>query len=170
MRFPAVGPNGGETCKYKHSLPPGFVLKTKEQRAAEKALRDKSPLATLTLEDFLETERYLPFLVPTNSNSLTFQFDRHKLTGTLTPVTEETFKKWKAERLSKKEAEEQARLAKEATGRMLFENGDWRADLSGDEDGDGGGDDGGGEEFDLTELRKETDAQENIDVPTKVYP
>ncbi|KAF8421599.1 hypothetical protein EV426DRAFT_608335 [Tirmania nivea] len=144
-------PNGGETCKYKHSLPPGFVLKTKEQRAAEKAVHDKSPLATLTLEDFLETER-------------------HKLTGTLTPVTEETFKKWKAERLSKKEAEEQARLAKEATGRMLFEKGDWRMDLSDDEDG--GGDEGdGGDEFDLAELRKETDALEDkADMPTKVYP
>ncbi|KAF8456902.1 hypothetical protein BGX38DRAFT_1160847 [Terfezia claveryi] len=150
-------PNGGEACKYKHSLPPGFVLKTREQRAAEKALHDKSPLATLTLEDFLETER-------------------HKLTGTLTPVTEETFKKWKAERLSKKEAEEQARLAKEATGRMLFEKGDWRVDLSDDEDGggdEGDGDDGGdvGNEFDLAELRKETDAlHDKVDMPTKVYP
>lgn len=55
MRF--IGPNGGDQCKYKHSLPPGFVLKTKEQRAAEKALMDKSPLATLTLEEFLEARR-----------------------------------------------------------------------------------------------------------------
>lgn len=52
-----LGPNGGDECKYKHSLPPGFVLKTKEQRAAEKALMDKSPLATLTLEEFLEARR-----------------------------------------------------------------------------------------------------------------
>lgn len=52
-----IGPNGGDECKYKHSLPPGFVLKTKEQRAAEKALMDKSPLATLTLEEFLEARR-----------------------------------------------------------------------------------------------------------------
>jgi hypothetical protein len=78
------------------------VLKTKEQRAAEKALMDKSPLKTLTLEDFLESER-------------------HKLSGTLTPVTPETFAKWKAERMDKKAAEEQARVAKEATGRALFE-------------------------------------------------
>jgi len=54
-----VGPNGGDDCMYKHSLPPGFVLRTKEQRAAEKALMDKSPLATLTLEDFLEARRYV---------------------------------------------------------------------------------------------------------------
>ncbi|KAL8651285.1 MAG: hypothetical protein Q9210_003346, partial [Variospora velana] len=99
-------PNGGDKCMYKHSLPPGFVLKTKEQRAAEKALMDKSPLKTLTLEDFLESER-------------------HKLTGTLTPVTPETFAKWKKERLDKKAAEEEARMAKEATGRAMFEQGDW---------------------------------------------
>ncbi|RMD45008.1 hypothetical protein DV735_g19, partial [Chaetothyriales sp. CBS 134920] len=90
-------PNGGDKCMYRHSLPAGFVLKTKEQRAAEKALMDKSPLKTLTLEDFLESER-------------------HKLTGTLTPVTEETFAKWKKERMDKKQAEAEALKAKEATG------------------------------------------------------
>lgn len=99
-------PNGGDKCMYKHSLPPGFVLKTKEQRAAEKALLDKSPLKTLTLEDFLESER-------------------HKLTGTLTPVTQETFQNWKKERLDKKAAEDEARQAKEATGRAMFEKGGW---------------------------------------------
>ncbi|KAI5804136.1 hypothetical protein DFH27DRAFT_480838 [Peziza echinospora] len=144
-----ICPNGGEACKYKHSLPAGFVLKTKEQRAAEKALHDKSPLATLTLEDFLETER-------------------HKLTGKLTPVTEETFRKWKSERLNKKEAEEQARLAKEATGRMLFEKGDWRLDVSEDEESADEGDDGG-DAFDLEELRRETAALEENTIPTKVY-
>jgi hypothetical protein len=100
-----------------------FVLKTKEQRAAEKALMDKSPLKTLTLEDFLESER-------------------HKLTGTLTPVTEETFAKWKKERLDKKAAEEEARKAKEATGRAMFESGDWQnSDSEEDEDDDDDDDD-----------------------------
>ncbi|KAK2071791.1 hypothetical protein P8C59_006186 [Phyllachora maydis] len=93
-----ICPNSGDKCMYKHALPPGFVLKTKEQRAAEKALMDKSPIKTLTLEEFLESER-------------------HKLTGTLTPVTPESFAKWKKERLSQKAAEEEARKAKEATGR-----------------------------------------------------
>ena len=112
-------PNGGDTCKYKHSLPPGFVLKTKEQRAAEKALMDKSPLKTLTLEDFLESER-------------------HKLTGPGTPVTLESFEKWKKERLDKKEAEDQARVAKEATGRAMFEAGGWEgSDDESDEEDDG---------------------------------
>ncbi|PSN72745.1 hypothetical protein BS50DRAFT_568342 [Corynespora cassiicola Philippines] len=128
-----VCPNGGDKCMYKHSLPPGFVLKTKEQRAAEKALMDKSPLATLTLEDFLESER-------------------HKLTGKLTPVTEETFAKWKKERIDKKAAEEQAKALKDATGRAMFEKGDWRdnEDSDGDDDNDGA--------WNLDALRRETEA------------
>jgi hypothetical protein len=110
-----------------------FVLKTKEQRAAEKALMDKSPLKTLTLEEFLESER-------------------HKLTGTLTPVTPESFAKWKKERLDKKAAEEQARQAKEATGRALFESGNWRLD---DEESEDEEDDAN---FNLEKLRQETEA------------
>lgn len=124
-------PNGGDKCMYRHSLPPGFVLKTKEQRAAEKALMDKSPLATLTLEDFLESER-------------------HKLTGTLTPVTQESFDKWKKERLDKKAAEQEAQKMKEATGRALFEKGDWQASDDEDEDDDG--------TWNLTALMRETEA------------
>ncbi|KAF9740677.1 hypothetical protein PMIN03_004903 [Paraphaeosphaeria minitans] len=129
-----VCPNGGDKCMYKHSLPPGFVLKTKEQRAAEKALMENSPLATLTLEDFLESER-------------------HKLTGTLTPVTEESFTKWKKERMDKKVAEEQAKKMKEATGRAMFEKGDWQRgedDSSDEEDDDG--------TWNLEALRRETEA------------
>ncbi|KAF7590814.1 hypothetical protein BBP40_002336 [Aspergillus hancockii] len=129
-----VCPNGGDQCKYKHSLPPGFVLKTKEQRAAEKALMDKSPLNTLTLEDWLESER-------------------HKLTGDGTPVTPETFAKWKKGRLDKKQAEEQARKAKEATGRTMFESGEWREeDESSDEEDD--------DAFNLDALRNETERLE----------
>lgn len=138
---------------YQHKLPPGFVLllpgllsiltssrfvlKTKEQRAAEKALMDKSPLKTLTLEDFLESER-------------------HKLTGKLTPVTPETFAKWKAERMDKKAAEEQARVAKEATGRAMFEKGDWNA--SGDEDESDDGNDEDDDTWNMEKLRQETEA------------
>jgi hypothetical protein len=110
------------------------VLKTKEQRAAEKALMDKSPLKTLTLEDFLESER-------------------HKLTGTLTPVTPETFAKWKKERLDKKAAEEEARKAKEATGKALFESGNWKGsedESEEDEDNDDG-------VWNLEAMRRETE-------------
>ena len=95
---------------------------------------DKSPLKTLTLEDFLESER-------------------HKLTGTLTPVTPETFAKWKKERLDKKAAEEEARKAKEATGKALFESGNWKAsedDSEDDEDDDDG-------VWNLEAMRRETE-------------
>ena len=122
----------------KHADPRRFVLKTKEQRAAEKALMDKSPLETLTLEDFLETERL-------------------KLTGTLTPVTPESFAKWKKERLDKKAAEEEARKAKEETGRAMFERGDWQAsDSEEDEDEE---DAVGRAEWDLERLRLETEGE-----------
>ncbi|KAL2195800.1 hypothetical protein P885DRAFT_39265 [Corynascus similis CBS 632.67] len=127
-----ICPNGGDKCMYKHALPPGFVLKTKEQRAAEKALLDKSPLKTLTIEEFLESER-------------------HKLTGTLTPVTPESFAKWKKERLDKKAAEEQLRKAKEATGRALFESGNWRMEEDESEDENDTA-------WNLEKLRQETEA------------
>jgi hypothetical protein len=112
-------------------------LKTKEQRAAEKALLDKSPLKTLTLEEFLESER-------------------HKLTGTLTPVTPESFAKWKKDRMDKKAAEEQARQAKEATGRALFESGNWRFTEEGEGDSDSDDDDDG--VWNLEKMRRETEA------------
>lgn len=87
----------------------------------------------MTLEDFLESER-------------------HKLTGTLTPVTPETFAKWKKERLDKKAAEQQAMKAKENTGRAMFESGKWKdEDESSDEDEDD-------ETWNLEKLRRETEA------------
>ena len=97
---------------------------------------DKSPLKTLTLEDFLESER-------------------HKLTGTLTPVTPETFAKWKKERLDKKAAEEQAQKAKEATGRALFESGNWKLEEEIEESSDEEDND---DAFNLERLRQETEA------------
>ena len=77
-------PNGGEKCMYRHALPPGFVLKSerKEREALEKANE-------ISLEEFLESAR-------------------HKLGQNLTPVTPESFQKWKKERLDKKAAEEEA--------------------------------------------------------------
>ena len=97
-------------------------------------MMDKSPLKTLTLEDFLESER-------------------HKLTGVLTPVNEETFAKWKKERLDKKAAEDEARKAKEATGRAMFEEGGW--DESEDESEDEENED---DAWNLEKLRQETEA------------
>ena len=118
--------------------PSSFILKTKEQRLAEKALLDKSPLKTLTLEDFLESER-------------------HKLTGTLTPVTPESFARWKKDRLDKKAAEEEARAAKEATGRAMFEQGGWQESDDDDESASDGADDDAEPGWNIDEMRKETE-------------
>jgi len=98
---------------------------------------DKSPLNTLTLEDFLESER-------------------HKLSGTLTPVTPDTFAKWKRDRLDKKAAEEEARKAKEATGRAMFESGDWKGSED-EESEDEEEDDDDDETWNLEAMRKETE-------------
>lgn len=97
-------------------------------------MMDKSPLNTLTLEDWLESER-------------------HKLTGTLTPVTPETFAKWKKGRLDKKAAEQEAQKAKDATGRSMFESGDWKDEESSEEEEDDDDD----EAWNLEDLRKETE-------------
>lgn len=97
---------------------------------------DKSPLNTLTLEDWLESER-------------------HKLTGTLTPVNPETFAKWKKERLNKKAAEAEAQKAKEATGRAMFESGDWKDEEEASSDEDDSDDDD--DVWNLVALRNETE-------------
>lgn len=94
---------------------------------------ENSPLHTLTLEDFLESER-------------------HKLSGTLTPVTPESFAKWKKERLDKKAAEEQAKKSKEDSGRALFEAGGF--DVSDDEESDDEAED---DPYNLAAMRRETE-------------
>ncbi len=71
----------GIECKYKHTLPPGFVLKTKEQKRLEKLAAEKK--SRLTLEEYIER-------------------DRQKLPKeNLTPVTQETFAKWKKDHKQK---------------------------------------------------------------------
>ncbi|KAN0061580.1 Translation machinery-associated protein 46 [Thecaphora frezii] len=118
-------PNGGEKCMYRHRLPPGFVLKSQK-----KELEELEKANEISLEDFLETER-------------------HKLGSNLTPVTAETFAKWKKERVDKKAAEEEMLKAKKAaqaqankmaglSGREMFTlNPDMFVDDDeGDEDGE----------------------------------
>lgn len=45
----------GETCKYRHALPPGFVLKSQKKKEEEDSKR-----AEITLEEFLEVEVSVP--------------------------------------------------------------------------------------------------------------
>lgn len=80
-------PNGGDSCKYRHALPPGFVLKSSMAAAKAKEADD-----TISLEEFLETERY-----------------RIKKE---TPVTAESFAAWKKQRKERQEAEEKAKSSK----------------------------------------------------------
>ncbi|KAK9453762.1 hypothetical protein V1511DRAFT_70067 [Dipodascopsis uninucleata] len=111
-----VCPNGGDNCQYKHSLPPGFTLKTNEQKRAERQAAANKPV--ITLEDFLETER-------------------HKLGSSLTPVTLETFTKWKQDRLNKKSAEEELQKKKDQvihSGKWLFDHGKFDREEESDSD------------------------------------
>lgn len=94
-------PNG-EKCKYRHALPPGFVLKTKADLKAEAEAKEE-----ISLEDFLETER-------------------HKIQKG-TPVTAESFAKWKADRKAKQAAEDskksKSREAEIRAGRLANMSG-----------------------------------------------
>ena len=56
--------------------------------------------------------------------------------------------------MSKKAAEEQAKAAKEATGRALFESGNWRFNQDNDSEDEDDDDEG----FSLEQMRKETEA------------
>lgn len=95
-----VCPNGGDKCMYKHSLPEGFVLKTKEQRRMEKEALDSLP--KITMEEFIETERE--------------KLDK----SNLTPITMDNFAVWKKDHVTKKHNLEQQEKAKnKPTGREI---------------------------------------------------
>ena len=131
-------PNGGENCQYRHALPPGFVLKSQK-----KAMDEAAKANQISLEEFLEVER-------------------HKLGTNLTPVTPESFAKWKKNRLNKKDAEQEAlRKTKDVanaagkntgmSGRDLFHyNPEWFEDEEDEE-----------EDWDLSKYRREYDSDGN---------
>jgi hypothetical protein len=99
-------PNGGDSCKYRHALPPGYVFKQKTS-----SLDAEEEAESISLEEFLEGER-------------------QSLVGQLTPVTAETFARWKSARMEKLNSESAAKDKKkqddvragkaQATGRELF--------------------------------------------------
>ncbi|KAI0833589.1 hypothetical protein BC628DRAFT_1344365 [Trametes gibbosa] len=127
-----------DNCHYRHALPPGFVLKSQK-----KALEDAEKANTISLEEFLEVER-------------------HKLGTNLTPVTPESFAKWKRTRMDKKMAEEESlRKAKDErhaagknsgmSGRDLFTyNPEWFEDEEEGED----------EDWDLAKYRQEKEDED----------
>ena len=116
-------PNGDKECKYRHALPPGFVLKAKAKKDAEADKENE-----ISLEELIETER---------SN----------LGTALTPVTEESFRQWKTSRLerlkkesddarAKKEAAYRAGKAMHMSGRELFDFDPSMAGMDQDAEGD----------------------------------
>ncbi|CAK9787010.1 hypothetical protein CC85DRAFT_288280 [Cutaneotrichosporon oleaginosum] len=137
-----ICPNGGDSCMYRHALPPGFVLK-KDKKDDEKE--------TISLEDFIEVER-------------------HKLKPPLTPVTPETFAAWKKTRLAKKEAEEEAltkakqqqRAAGKLTGMTGKDLFDFGGEMFEDEEEEGQ------EEWDISRMlaryREEDENRDDEDV------
>ncbi|XP_067686276.1 zinc finger CCCH domain-containing protein 15-like [Haliotis asinina] len=112
-------PNGGDSCMYRHALPPGFVLK-KDQKKEEK--KEK-----ITIEELVEKERAA-------------------LGHNTTKVTLETFLKWKERKRREKVAILEADQDKKKTdfkqgklfgisGRQMFE---FNPDLVNEDDDDAG--------------------------------
>ncbi|XP_046859079.1 zinc finger CCCH domain-containing protein 15-like [Xenia sp. Carnegie-2017] len=125
-------PNGNK-CIYRHALPPGFVLKKKEQKNKEKD--------EISLEELIEEER-------------------GKLGTNLTKITLETFTTWKKRKLKekkdnyenetkkKKEAFKTGRIVGKISGREVFQ---FRPELVTDDADDEE------ESFDITQYRHEED-------------
>lgn len=94
-------PNGGNRCMYRHSLPEGFVLKTKEQKRLEREALENQP--KITLEEFIETERE--------------KLDKSKLT----PITVKNFAEWKRNHIIEKmNAEKRNEARRKATGHEVI--------------------------------------------------
>lgn len=128
-----ICPNGGDTCKYRHSLPAGFKLKTKEEQRLERQAAAAAPI--VTLEEFIETERA-------------------RLPKERTPITFESFSKWKAEFDSKKakSAEEASKHKKTVlSGRELM--------LSGRFSGAGADETEDMDTWDLAAMRRQTELE-----------
>ncbi|KAL1404985.1 Translation machinery-associated protein 46 [Vanrija albida] len=139
-----ICPNGGDSCMYRHALPPGFVLK-KDKKDEKKEV--------ISLEEFVEVER-------------------HKLKPPLTPVTPETFAAWKKNRLEKKAAEaealEKAKAAQRAAGKVTGMSGkdmfEFGSEMYGDEEEDE-------EEWDISRMlaryREDETRQDDEDGPSQ---
>eukprot|EP00948_MAST-09A_sp_MAST-9A-sp1_P000407 g407.t1 len=85
-------PGGGDKCKYKHCLPPGFVFKTKAQQLAERKAAEEANSVDIC-ELIEEQRRALP---PGGER-----------------VTEKTFFEWKARKRARLEKERAERIKEE---------------------------------------------------------
>lgn len=94
-----VCPNGGKECRYRHALPPGYVLKSQMKALLEEESQK------VAIEDEIE--------------------DQRKKVQTTTPMTTELFMEWKRRKAEEKEAGLAALRADRAkndrmSGRELF--------------------------------------------------
>ena len=88
-------PNGNDKCKYKHNLPPGYVMKKKAADGDDEE-EDQGP----SLEEIIEEQRA-------------------KLTSEGTPVTLESFMKWKERKLQEKAEKKEVQKKEEMKARKL---------------------------------------------------
>jgi len=141
-------PNGGKECKYRHALPPGFVLK-KDKKKVEKT-------EETSIEELIEQKR----------SELSAQ------TKALTPVNLQTFVAWKKRKLrekadaEKKNNEDKKKKMKSGvtvgmSGRDMFL---FDPKMVSNEDDD----EEGGEAYDLSKLSRE-DGDEDEEAPVKVH-
>ncbi|XP_051815661.1 zinc finger CCCH domain-containing protein 15 [Acanthochromis polyacanthus] len=132
-----VCPAGGDTCMYRHALPPGFVLK-KDKKKEEKE-------EEISLEELIENER-------------------SALGPNVTRITLETFLAWKKrkrqekvdkarEEMEKKKADFKAGKSLVVSGREVFE---FRPELVDDDD----------DEADDTRYAKEEDESDEEEIDT----
>jgi len=139
----------GAKCKYRHALPPGFVLKKSKEEEDEEE--------QISLSQLIEEERsaLVKNLKPGQS---------------LTKVTEDTFKAWKKKKILEKKVALRKEMKKKkedadvgkvgnVSGRELFALGHARGAET--DDGDGGG----ASEVDYKALRKAAEADANADAP-----
>jgi len=137
----------GAKCKYRHALPPGFVLK--------KSKEDEEEEEKISLSQLIEEERQnlVKNLKPGQA---------------LTKVTEDTFKAWKKKKILEKKValrkemkkkKEDAEVGKlgNVSGREMFTLGHAR----GAETDDGGG----ASDVDYKALRKAAEAENDADAP-----
>jgi hypothetical protein len=145
----------GDGCKYRHALPPGFVLKSQRKKEEEDAKKKE-----ITLEEFLEVEVRLMSIVSPPENWFDSSSQRHKLDQSkLTPLTLETFAAWKKTRMNKKEAEadlvKATKVAAHAVGKNNGMSGrdlfTFNPDLGADSDGE--------DEFDIQLLKIRADRE-----------
>jgi len=142
-------PIGGKDCKYRHALPPGFVLKKDKKKEDKKE--------ETSIEELIEQKR----------------IELSAQNKSLTPVNLQTFVAWKKRKLrekaelEKKDRDSKKKKMKEGltvgmSGRDMFL---FDPKMVSNEDDD----EEGGEQFDLAKLSKDNAEENPEEEPVKVH-